>query len=91
MGSDTVTMVANPVHRHNQSIGLGICDSDTAWRYDRNEAALRHAGSIYVVVFVEEHSLRVLAVHLAKKEKSWRKYHLPDVAGQCTDQWVGHQ
>jgi len=30
MGSDPVTMVANSVHRHDQSIGLGIYDSDTA-------------------------------------------------------------
>jgi hypothetical protein len=34
-------------------------------------------------MFVEEHSVRVLAVHLAK---SWLKYHLSDVAGKCTDQ-----
>ena len=30
MSSDPVTMVANSVHRHNQSINLGIYDSDTA-------------------------------------------------------------
>jgi hypothetical protein len=30
------------------------------------------------VMFVEKYSLRVLAVYLAK---SWRKYHLSDVAG----------
>jgi len=36
-------------------------------------------------MFVVEHSLRVLAVHLAK---SWRKYYLSDVAGKCTDQSV---
>jgi len=66
MGSDPVTMVANSVNRHNQSIGLGIYDSDTAWRPDWNEAALRRAGSTSVVVVVEKHSLRVLAVHLAK-------------------------
>ena len=53
-----------------------------------NEAVLRHAGNTSVVVFVEEHSLRMLAVHLAK---SWRKYDLSDVAGKCTDQSVGHQ
>jgi hypothetical protein len=29
MGSDPVTVVANSVHRHEQSIGLGIYDSDT--------------------------------------------------------------
>jgi len=29
MGSDPVTVVANSVHRHDQSIGLGIYDSDT--------------------------------------------------------------
>ena len=49
----------------------------------RYEAALHHADSTSVVVFVEEHSLRVLAVHLAK---SWRKLHLSGVAGKCTDQ-----
>jgi hypothetical protein len=30
MGSDPVTVVANSVNRHDQSIGLGIYDSDTA-------------------------------------------------------------
>ena len=30
MGSDPVTVVANSVHRHNQSIDLGIYDSDIA-------------------------------------------------------------
>jgi hypothetical protein len=30
MGSDPVTVVANSVHRHDQSIDLGIYDSDTA-------------------------------------------------------------
>jgi hypothetical protein len=30
------------------------------------KAALRHAGSTSVVLFVEKHSLRVLAVHLEK-------------------------
>jgi hypothetical protein len=30
MGSDPVTMVTNFVHRHDQSIDLGIYDSDTA-------------------------------------------------------------
>ena len=88
MGSDPVTVVTNSVNRHDQSISLGICDSDTAWRPDCNEAALRHAGSTSVVMFLEKHSLRVLAVHLAQ---SWRKYHLSDVAGKCTDRWVGHQ
>jgi hypothetical protein len=29
MGSDPVTVVANSVHRHDQSIGLGIYDADT--------------------------------------------------------------
>jgi len=66
MGSDPATVVVNSVYRHAQSIGLGIYDSDTAWPPDWNEAALRHAGNTSVVVFVEEHSLRVLAVHLAK-------------------------
>jgi len=30
LGSDPVTMVANSVHRHDQSIDWGIYDSDTA-------------------------------------------------------------
>ena len=30
MGSDPVTVVANSVYRHDQSIGLGIYDPDTA-------------------------------------------------------------
>jgi len=59
-------MVANSVHRHDQSMDLGIYDSDTALRPDWNKAALRHASNTSVVVFVEEHSLEVLAVHLAK-------------------------
>jgi len=88
MGSDPVTVVANSVCPHDQSIDLGIYDSDTAWRPDWNEAAFRHAGNTSVVLFVEEHSLRVLAVHLAKR---WLKHHLSDVAGKCTDQSVGHQ
>ena len=88
MESGPVTMVANSVHRHDQSIGLEIYDSDTALRQDWNEAALRHAGNTSVVVFVEENSLSVLAVHLAK---IWRKYHLSDVAGKCTDQSGGHE
>jgi len=29
MGSYPVTLVANSVHRHDQSIGLGIYDSNT--------------------------------------------------------------
>jgi len=78
MGSDPVTVVANSVYRHDQSIDLGIYDSDTAWRPDWNEAPLHHAGSTFVVVSVEEHSLKVLAVHLAKR---WLKYHLSNVAG----------
>jgi len=87
MGSDWVIVVANSVHRHDKSIDLGFYDSDTALRPDWNEAALRHTGNTAVVVFVEKHSLRVLAVHLAKR---WCKYHLLDVAGKCTDQSVGH-
>jgi len=31
-----VTVVANSVHLHDQSIGLGIYDSDTALRHDWN-------------------------------------------------------
>jgi len=53
-----------------------------------DEVALRHTGNTSVVVFVEKHSLRVLAIHFAKR---WRKYHLSDVAKKCTDQSVGHQ
>ena len=64
MGSDPMTLVANSVHLHDQSIDLGIYDSDTAWRPDWNEAALCHAVSTSDVVFVEERSLRVLAVRL---------------------------
>jgi hypothetical protein len=30
MGSDLVAVVANFVYRHDQSIGFGIYDSDTA-------------------------------------------------------------
>jgi len=30
MGSDPVALVANSVHRHEQFIGLGIHDFDTA-------------------------------------------------------------
>ena len=88
MGSDPLTMVANSVYCHDQSISLGIHYSDTAWWPNRNKAALCHAGSTSVVVLVEEHSLRVLAVHLAK---SWCKYYLSDVVGKCMDQSVGHQ
>jgi len=68
MGSDLLTMVANSVHRYDQSINLGISDSDTA--YDMTE--MRWCSIMLVitsvVMFVEEHSLRVLAVLLAK---SW--------------------
>jgi len=65
MSSDPVSVVANSVHRHDQSIDLGIYDSDTALRPDWNEAALHHAGNT-AVVFVEEHSVRVLAVRMEK-------------------------
>ena len=53
-------------NRHGQYIDLGIYDSDTTLRPDWNEAALRHAENTSVVVFVEENSLRVLAVRLQK-------------------------
>jgi len=66
MGSYPVTVVAISVYRHDQSIGSGIYDSDTAWRPNWNEAALHHAGSTSVVVFVDEHSWRVLTVHHEK-------------------------
>jgi hypothetical protein len=65
MGSDPVTVVANSVYHHNQSIGLGIYDSHTAWQPDWNEAALCHAGSTSVIMFAEEHSLEMLAAHVA--------------------------
>jgi hypothetical protein len=77
-----VTVVANSVYRHDQSIDLGVYDLDTAWRPDWNEEALLHASSTSVVVFVEEYSIRALAVQLAER---WRKYHLSDVAEKCTD------
>jgi len=57
MGSDQMTVVANSVYRHDQSIGLGIYDSDTARRPDSIEVAPLHAGSIFVIVSVQEHSL----------------------------------
>jgi len=65
IGSDPVTVVANSVQCHDQSIELGIFDSDNALGPDRNEAALLRAGNISVV-FVEKHSLIVLAVLIAK-------------------------
>ena len=52
MGSDLETVVANSVHRHDQSINLGIYDSDTALWPEWNEAALRHAGNTYAIVFL---------------------------------------
>jgi len=63
MGSDPVTLVANSLHCHDQSIGLGIYDSDTALWPDWNDAVLRHAVSTSDV-FVEERSLSMLAVRL---------------------------
>ena len=78
-----MTVVANSMYRHDQSIDLGIYDSDTALRPDCNERALRHAGNTFVVMFVEKHSRRLLAIQLAK---GWRKCHLSDVAGKCKDQ-----
>ena len=60
-----MTVVANSVYRQNQSIDLGIYVSDTALLPDWNEAALRRAGNTSVILFEEEHSLRVLAVHHA--------------------------
>ena len=66
MGSDPLTLVANSVHRQDQSIGLGIYESDTAWRPDWNEAALRHAGSPSDAVFVEERALKMPALFCKK-------------------------
>jgi hypothetical protein len=72
-----VTVVADFVYREDQSIGLGIYDSYTAWRPSWNEAALHHADSTSLVVFVEKHSPWVLAVRLAK---SWPpNFAVPDV------------
>jgi hypothetical protein len=34
-------------------------------------------------MFVEEHSLQMLAVHVAKR---WSKYQMSNIAGKCTDQ-----
>jgi len=42
--------------------------------------ALCHAGKTSVAMFVEKHSLRVLAVHLAKVGVN------TDIAEKCTDQ-----
>jgi len=53
MGSDPVNLLGNSVYRHDQSIDLGIYDSDTALRLDWNEVALRHADNTSVVVFVQ--------------------------------------
>jgi len=53
MGLGPVTVVGNSVHRHNQSIDLGIYDSDTALRPDWNEVTLLHGDNTSVVVFVE--------------------------------------
>ena len=61
MGSDPVTTVANSVHCHDQSINLGIYDSDTALLPDWNEAVLHHADNTSVIVFVKEHSCKKLA------------------------------
>jgi hypothetical protein len=63
MGSDPVTLLADSLHCHDQSVDLGIYDSDTAWRPYWNEAALCHAVNTSDM-FVEERSLKVLAVHL---------------------------
>jgi hypothetical protein len=59
-------VVANSVHRHEQSIDLGIYDSDTALRPDGNEAALRHAGSTYII-FVEENFRKSFGSSFCKK------------------------
>ena len=55
---------------------------------DLNEMRWCYVGSTSVIVFVEEPSLRVLAVHLAERS---HKYHRLDVVEKCTDQSVGHQ
>ena len=85
MGSDAVTVVVN-LSKPRLFNRFGNFNSDTAWRPDWNEVALHHDGSTSVVVFVEQHSLRVLAVHNAKR---WRKYPVSHVAEKCTDRSVG--
>jgi hypothetical protein len=57
MGSDPVTVVANSVPHYDQSINLGIYDSDTALWPDWNKVVICHAGNTSVVVFVGERSL----------------------------------
>ena len=61
MGSGQVTVVANSVQQHDQSIDMGIYDSDTAWRPDWKQAALCHAGSTSFVVFVRAGADKFLA------------------------------
>jgi len=82
-GNFNVLELSGPLQVCNGT-ALPFYVSHTALGPERNETALRHAGK----TSVEEHSLSVLAVHLAKR---WPKYHLPDVTGKCTDKSVGHQ
>ena len=88
MGSEPVTVVAYSIHRHDQSIGLGNFDSSTAWQPDWNDKAPRHALSASFCRVCRGTCQRVLAVHFGKV---WPKYHPLDIAGKCTDNWVGHQ
>jgi hypothetical protein len=48
---------------------------------------IRHGG-VPSDIFIEEHSLRGLAVHFAK---GWRKCDLLDVVGRWKVQWAGHE
>ena len=85
MGLHPVTAVANSVYRHDQSIGLRICDSDPAWRRDWYETALRHAGSTSVVVFGEGHSLKSAGSWSCKKLVSILNISFTDVAHLTRD------
>jgi len=67
---------------------LGISDSGTVWWRNWNEGVLRHTGSTSDIVFTEEHSLRCVAVHVAK---NCHGYHLQDVLGRHGVQLYGHQ
>ena len=47
MGSDPVTVVANSVHRHDQSIDLGVYDSDTALRLTEMRRCFQSATHVH--------------------------------------------
>jgi hypothetical protein len=71
-----------PIHR------LGNCWFRYCLTTRWSEGVLRHAGNTSDDVSVDERSLRGQIFHVAKVR---REYHLSDVAGRCTVQWVGHQ